>query len=66
VIEVDEINHFLIYKLSGKIAEGNNFETYFLAGEKNGNLSVFSINKAKKWDNQTKIDFLKDLFLPKT
>ena len=58
----DSVNCFMIYRIFGEIEKGN-FNTYFLIGEKNGNSSNFSISSTKKWTENEKIDFLKNLFL---
>ncbi len=64
VIESDSINHYLIYRLSGKSGE-TNFDTYYLLGEKKRYTSNFSITITDKWTEETKIDFLRKLFLDK-
>lgn len=63
-IESDSINNFMIYRIYGQI-EKDDFDTYFLIGEKNGNTSNFSISDTDKWTENEKIDFLKNLFLTK-
>jgi hypothetical protein len=65
IIESDETNHFMVYRIF-KEGGTDNIDTYFLIGEKNGNVSNFSINATKKWTAVFKIEFLKNLFLPKT
>lgn len=62
IIESDSSNHFMIYRIYGQ-KEKAEFNTYFLIGEKNGNVSNFSISKTEKWSEIEKILFLKNLFL---
>lgn len=62
IIESDSTNHFMIYRIYGQ-KEKAEFNTYFLIGEKNGNVSNFSISKTEKWSEIEKILFLKNLFL---
>lgn len=61
-IESDSINNYMIYRIYGQV-EKDNFDTYFLVGEKNGNTSNFSISGTDKWTENEKVDFLKTLFL---
>ena len=61
-LERDSTNHFMIYRIYGQIEKGK-FDTYFLIGEKNGNISDFSISDTKKWTENEKIKFLKTIFL---
>lgn len=62
IIESDSSNHFMIYRIYGQ-KEKVEFNTYFLIGEKNGNVSNFSISKTEKWSEIEKILFLKNIFL---
>jgi hypothetical protein len=62
IIESDSSNHFMIYRIYGQ-KEKTEFNTYFLIGEKNGNVSNFSISKTEKWSEIEKILFLKNIFL---
>jgi len=61
-IESDSINNFMIYRIYGQIEKGE-FDTYFLIGERNGNISNFSISDTEKWNESEKTKFLKNLFL---
>jgi hypothetical protein len=63
-LENDSTNNFMIYRIYGQIEKGD-FDTYFLVGEKNGNISNFSISDTDKWTENKKVDFLKNLFLTK-
>jgi len=63
-LESDSTNNFMVYKIFGQI-EGGEFDTYFLIGEKNGNVSNFSVSVTDKWTESEKIRFLKNLFLTK-
>ena len=63
-IKNDSINNFMIFRIYGQIKEGE-FDTYFLIGEKNGNISNFSISDTDKWSVSEKIKFLERLFLTK-
>jgi hypothetical protein len=62
VVEKDNLNHFIIYRLFGTY-NGGNFDSYFLIGEKNGNTSNFSISVTDQWPENKKVEFLKGLFL---
>ena len=57
VLEKNKANNYIIYRIFGK-----DLDTYFLVGEKNGNVSNFSVSSADKWTEQQKVDFLKSLF----
>jgi hypothetical protein len=61
-IERDSSNKFMVYRIYGQIEKGV-FDTYFLIGEKNGNISNFSISDTDKWTENEKTIFLKNLFL---
>lgn len=63
-IESDSTKKFMIYRIFGQIEKGE-FDTYFLIGEKNGNISNFSISDTDKWTESEKTNFLKSLFLIK-
>jgi hypothetical protein len=60
IIETDKINNYMIYRIYGS-ANGGKFDTYYLIGERNGNVSNFSIMIADKWNESKKIEFLKEL-----
>ncbi len=62
MVESDSTNHFMVYRISGQIEKGK-FDTYFLIGEKNGNISNFSISDTERWTDIEKTKFLKNLFL---
>lgn len=62
IIERDSTKHFMVYRIFGQIEKGD-FDTYFLIGEKNGNISNFSISGTDKWTESEKTFFLKNLFL---
>ncbi|MEN9444112.1 MAG: hypothetical protein RIS47_1002, partial [Bacteroidota bacterium] len=64
LIESDSTNNFMVYRIFGQIEKGE-FDTYFLIGDKNGNISNFSISSTTKWTESEKLDFLKGLFLQK-
>jgi hypothetical protein len=64
VMESDSMNNYIVYRLFGKVGQVN-LDTYFLLGEKNGNSSNFSITITDKWTEETKIAFLRNLFLVK-
>lgn len=58
IIEKDTTNNFILWNLFG-----DNYDTYFLFGEKNCTISNFSINATEKWDEKDKVQFLKNLYL---
>ena len=61
-IESDSAANFMIYRIYGQAGQGE-FDTYFLIGEKNGNISNFSISITHKWNEGEKVKFLKSLYL---
>ena len=61
-IETDSINNYIIYRIYGQ-KETANFDTYFLVGEKKGDIANFSISSVKTWEENEKLSFLKTLFL---
>ena len=60
MIETDRVKNYIIYNVSGK--NDDSFNTIFLIGEKNGNVSNFSVNYTDKWSENEKILFLKNLY----
>lgn len=63
-MEIDSINGFLAYRIFGNIEKGE-FDTYFLIGEKNGNVTNISISDTDKWTESEKLTFMKNLFVSK-
>lgn len=61
-LENDSVNNFMIYRIYGQI-EKREFDTYFLVGEKKGNVSNFSISNCGEWAEGERTKFLKNLFL---
>ena len=61
-LESDTINHYMVYKIYGE-REEKKYDTYFLVGEKNRSVSVFTISTTDKWTENEKIVFLRTLFL---
>ena len=61
MIETDRVKNYIIYNISGK-NDDDSVNTFFLIGEKNGNVSNFSINYTDKWSENEKILFLKNLY----
>ena len=57
MIEKDTEKPYVIYRVFGEDAD-----TYFLIGEKNGIVNNFSVNITSRWTESEKIDFLKSLF----
>jgi hypothetical protein len=62
VVENDSINNFILYQIHGS-SNGVKFNTYFLIGVKNGNVSNLSIMATDKWTEDKKTDFLKKLYI---
>ena len=62
VLENDSIYNYILYQIYG-LTNGAKFDTYFLVGEKNGNVNNLSIITTDKWTNDNKIDFLKRLYI---
>ena len=61
-IESDSTKNFMVYRIFGQVENGE-LDTYFLIGEKGGNISNFSISKTDKWTESEKIVFLKNLYV---
>lgn len=62
VLENDSINNFILYQIHGS-AKGAKFDSYFLIGEKKGNVSNFSISVTNTWNEDKKKSFLKELYI---
>jgi len=62
VLETDSINNFILYQIHGLTNE-TNIDTYFLVGEKNGNVNNLSITITDKWTEEKKVEFLKGLYI---
>jgi hypothetical protein len=62
IIENDSINNYILYQIYG-LKNGAKFDTYFLVGEKSGNVHNLSIMITDKWTKDQKITFLKGLYI---
>lgn len=62
MIERDSLQQFVVYRIYGGEG-GKKTDTYFLIGNKNGNVSNFSVSVTDKWTEEEKINFLKHLYL---
>jgi hypothetical protein len=62
ILENDSINKYILYQIYGT-AKGTKFDTYFLIGNKEGNVNNLSITSTNKWTEKEKVDFLKKLYL---
>jgi hypothetical protein len=62
VLENDSINNFILYQIHG-LTNGAKFDTYFLIGEKNGNVNSLSIMTTDKWTEDKKTEFLKKIYI---
>jgi len=62
LLESDSSNNFILYQIYGQI-DGADFSTYFLVGDKNGNVNNLSVMTTAKWTEDKKIEFLKGLYL---
>lgn len=58
IIESDQSKPYIIWRVFGQ-----NYDTYFLFGERNGHVSNFSINPTDKWTTDEKVQFLKSIYL---
>lgn len=58
IIESDQSKPYIIWRVYGQ-----KLNTYFLFGERNGNVSNFSISITDKWTADEKVQFLKNIFL---
>ncbi len=61
IIEENEYSTYMIYRLYGTV-DGGEFDSYFLVGNKNGNISNLSVMATDQWAVDEKIAFLKNLF----
>ncbi len=62
ILETDNLKNYMIYRIYG-ILNGSHYDSFFLTGEINGNVSSFSVNTTDKWSENEKILFLKNLYL---
>ena len=62
LISSDSAAGYLIWRLTGT-QQGAVYDSWFLFGEKQGNVSNFSIMKTDAWTDEQKQAFLKQLFL---
>jgi hypothetical protein len=62
ILEGDSINNYILYQIYG-LTNGVKIDTYFLIGEKNGNVNNLSVMITDKWNEDKKKEFLKKLFI---
>lgn len=62
VLVQDKVDNYMIYRLFSALYD-NNIDTYFLIGEKNGNVANISISTTDKWSESQKVEFLKSVYL---
>ena len=58
IIESDQNEPYIIWRVYGE-----EVDTYFLYGERNSNVSNFSVNSTDKWTADEKVQFLKNIYL---
>ncbi|MBR5971275.1 MAG: hypothetical protein IK017_01310 [Paludibacteraceae bacterium] len=63
IIEEDKEKHYMIFRVYDA-SDKANVNTYFLLGEKNGNVSYFSLSRAEKWTEERRLEFLRGLLKP--
>lgn len=63
IIEEDKEKNYMIFRVYDA-SDKANVNTYFLLGEKNGNVSYFSLSRAEKWTEERRLDFLRGLLNP--
>lgn len=63
-MKIDNANGFMTYRVFGQI-EKEEFDTYFLIGEKNGIITNISISNTDKWTESKKLTFMENLFISK-
>lgn len=61
-MKIDSVNGFMTYRIFGQI-EKREFDTYFLIGEKIGNITNISISDTDKWTENEKLTFMQSLFI---
>ena len=63
IIEEDKEKNYMIFRVYDA-SDKANVNTYFLLGEKNGNVSYFSLSRAEKWTEERRLEFLRGLLKP--
>ena len=58
IIESDQSKAYIFWRVYGQ-----DFDTYFLIGERNGRVSNYSVNATDKWTVDEKVQFLKSIYL---
>jgi len=58
IIESDQSKAYIVWRVYGQ-----DFDTYFLIGERNGRVSNYSVNATYKWTVDEKVQFLKGIYL---
>jgi hypothetical protein len=62
ILEIDTANQYMIYRIFGR-NERFVFDTYFLIGEQQGNVSNISIFLTDQWSATEKVALLKRIYL---
>ncbi|MBO7427917.1 MAG: hypothetical protein J6U08_04315, partial [Paludibacteraceae bacterium] len=60
ILEENEGKQYMIFRIYGS-TDGTKVNMYFLLGEKNGNVSYFSLSRAEKWTEERRLEFLRGL-----
>ena len=63
ILEENEGKQYMIFRIYGS-TDGTKVNMYFLLGEKNGNVSYFSLSRAEKWTEERRLEFLRGLLKP--
>lgn len=63
IIEEDKEKRYMIFRVYDA-SDKANVNMYFLFGEKNGNVSYFSLSRAEKWTEERRLEFLRGLLKP--
>lgn len=61
IVAEDSLNQYIIWRLYGTKNQ-EQYDSYFLFGEKNGNVSNFSVMATDQWQEPFKVKFLRDLY----
>ena len=63
ILEENEGKQYMIFRIYGS-TDGTKVNMYFLLGEKNGDVSYFSLSRAEKWTEERRLEFLRGLLKP--
>lgn len=62
LIEENKVDNYIIWRVYGDY-DNSSLDTYFLFGEKNGFANNYSVMITDKWTTESKVSFLKEMWL---